>query len=591
MEWQGWFTLATLALVLVTIAREFATPDIAMGAGLLVLGVGGVLPPEDLFLGFANPVVFAIGGLLIVSSGLRESGAVEWVFHHLMGRASSERAGTLRLGPILAFGSAFLNNVTLVALSTPLLREWARRRGLAPSRMLIPMDYATILGSVTTLIGTSTTLVVAALIIDAGLPPMDFFELAPVGVPICLAGLVFLLLVAPRVLPDRRDPVDEVEDSARQYTASMFVEPGSPLVGQSIEEAGLRHLPGLFLVEIDRGGRIVTPVAPDQALEANDRLVFAGVVSTIVDLQRIRGLVPATETDSAPPPGADRRLVEAVISDSSPLVGRSIRDANFRTVYDAAVIAVHRGGERVDGKIGTIVLRPGDTLLLQCAPGFLRVHRNSPGFYLVSEIADGGGNGSDRSVAASAILAAMVLSVITGLLPISLAAPAAAGLMVLTGCLPLRSARASVNWSILIVIGAGLGIASAMESTGAAQSLGTLLVSAAGDSGPVVALAAVYLVTLLTAEFLNHTAAAAIAVPIAIAAAHQLGVDPRGFVMAVAFGASCSFAIPVSYQTHLIVYGPGGYRFTDFMRVGIALDVLCAVIAISLIPLVWPFVR
>ncbi len=589
MEWQGWFTLATLALVLIAIARELTTPDIAMTSGLLALGVGGVLPPGELFAGFANPVLPAIGGLLVVSAGLRESGAVGRVFRRLMGRADAERAGIARLGPVLAVGSAFLNNVTLVALSTPLVREWARLRGLAPSRMLIPMDYATILGSVTTLIGTSTTLVVAALMVESGLRPMDFFELAPVGVPICIAGLLYLRFVAPRLLPDRRDPVDEVEDSARHYTASMMVEPGSPLIGQTIEEAGLRNLPGLFLVEIDRGGRILTPVAPDQTLEANDRLVFAGVVSTIVDLQRIRGLVAVTETDAAPPRGVDRHLVEAVVSDSSPLVGRSVRDANFRTAYDAAVIAVHRNGERVDGKIGTIVLRPGDTLLLQCAPGFLRVHRNSPGFYLVSEVPGTAGNGNEHPLRAALLLAAMVLCVVQGALPIALAAPLTAGGMVLLRCLPLRSARSSVEWPILIVIGAGLGIASAMEHTGAARSLGTVLVTVAGDAGPLATLVAVYLVTLLTAEFLNHTAAAAIGVPIAIAAAGQLGVDPRGFVMAVAFGASCSFAVPVSYQTHLIVYGPGGYRFRDFARAGVLLDAQCALIALLLIPVIWAF--
>ena len=588
MEWQGWFTLATLALVLISIARELLAPDVAMAAGLLCLGIGGVLPPEDLFQGFANPVIAAVGGLLIVSAGLRESGAVEWVFRRLMGQADTENAGIARLSPLLALGSAFLNNVTLVALSTPLLREWARQRGLAASRMLIPMDYATILGSVTTLIGTSTTLVVAAVMVDTGLPSIGFFELAPVGIPICIAGLLYLRFAAPHLLPDRRDPVDAVEASAREYTASMIVEEGSPLVGQSIEEAGLRQLPGLFLVEIDRDGRILTPVAPDQTLHARDRLIFAGVVSTIVDLQRIRGLVPATENDRALPSGGDRRLVEAVISNSSPLIGRSIREANFRTVYDAAVIAVHRNGERVGGKIGEIVLRPGDTLLLQCAPGFLRVHRNSPGFYLVSEFSEANARRSDRAGIAGALLVLMVVSVIADWLPLSLAAPTAAGLMVVTGCLPVRSARASVNWSILIVIGAGLGIAAAMESTGAAQGLGVLLVTMAGDAGPALTLAAVYLVALLTAEFLNHTAAAAIGVPIAIATAQQLGVDPRGFVMAVVFGASCSFAIPVSYQTHLIVYGPGGYRFRDFVRAGLALDLLCAALALLLIPVVWP---
>jgi len=590
MDGYAWLTLAVLAAVLLGIAREVGGPDLWMVAGLLALGLFGVVTPTDAFAGFANPVLPAIGGLLIVSAALRETGLVERLVGPLLVPARSERKAVRRLAPILAAGSAFLNNVTLVALATPLVRDFARRRGLADSRMLIPLDYATILGSVTTLIGTSTTLVVAALIVDAGLQPMHFFELAPVGLPLCVIGLGYLSWIAPRLLPDRRDPAEEVGDERREYTASMIVSDHSPLIDLTVEQAGLRHLPGLFLVEIDRGGRIITPVAPDEGLERGDRLVFAGVVATIVDLQRMPGLVPAGEDDNAAPPHGDRRLVEAVVSTSSPLVGRSIRDANFRTVFDAAVVAVHRNGERIGGKIGMIVLRPGDTLLLQTGPSFLRAHRNSPEFYLVSELAST--TPVERRARASlsgAILAGMVAAVAGGWLPIAFAAPLAAGALVATRCISGASARTAVNWSILVVIGAGLGIAAALEKTGAASAIAGLLVQTAGSFGPLAALAMVYLTALLLAEFLHHTASAAIVVPIALAAAAQLDVDPRGFVMAVAFGASCSFAIPVSYQTHLIVYGPGGYRFRDFVKVGLPLDLLCAVVALLLIPRVWPF--
>lgn len=588
MQAEAWITLAILVLVLIAIAREFAAPDVAMAGGLLALGALGILDAKETFAGFANPVLPAIGGLLMVSAGLRETGALEFVARRVLGSATTEVSGTTRLAPLLAAGSAVLNNVTIVALMTPLVREWARSRGLSTSRLLIPMDYATILGSVTTLIGTSTTLVVAALMLEAGLAPMRFFELAPVGLPICFVGLLYLRFVAPHLLPGRRDPVDEALERPREYTAEMLIEEHSPLVGLGVEEAGLRQLPGLFLVEIDRGGHVLTPVAPDQLLEAGDRLVFAGVVETIVDLAQIPGLTPLTAQDLPAEPIPGRRLAEAVVSDVSPLVGRSIRDASFRSAYDAAVIAVHRGGERVGGKIGEIVLRPGDTLLLQISPGFLRTHGDSPDFFLVSEVP--GARLSDRHGAgiAGAILLAMVMIVASGWRPISLAAPLAGGLLVLAGCLSPRAARGSLNWSVLVVIGCGLGIAAAMEKTGAAAGIAGILVGTAGPWGPLATLAAVYLTTLLIAEFLNHTAAAAIGVPIAIAAAEALGVDARGFVIAVAFAASCSFANPVSYQTHLIVLGPGGYRFSDFARTGVALDSLCAVVALALIPRIWP---
>jgi di/tricarboxylate transporter len=420
------------------------------------------------------------------------------------------------------------------------------------------------------------------------MPEIGFFELAPVGIPITLVGLAYLRWIAPRLLPDRMGPAETLGDQRREYTASMLVEPGCPLDGQSIEEAGLRQLPGLFLVEIDRGGRILTPVGPEEVIQAGDRLVFAGVISTIVELQRIRGLTPVSHEAEPLEAVAGHRLVEAVVSASSPLVDQSIRDSNFRSVYDAAVIAVHRNGARVQGKIGEIVLQVGDTLLLQGAPGFLRAHRDSGDFYLVSELAGTQTPRHERAWLAILILAVMVAVAASGLYPISIAAFIAAGLLIGTRCVSGRVARRSVDWSILIVIGAGLGIATAMEKTGAANFLGGMIAFGAGSLGPWATLILVYVVAVLLAELLHHNAAVAIMFPIAVAAAAQVGADPRPFVMAVALGGCCAFASPVTYQTHLIVYGPGGYRFTDFTRVGLPLDFICAVVALVLIPWIWP---
>jgi di/tricarboxylate transporter len=567
MEWQGWLTLAVVVVALAAMVREIAGPDLVMVAGLFTLAGTGVLSPAETFSGFANPALAAVGALFVVSAALRETGALELVSGRLFGRTQGERSGLARICAPVAALSAFLNNAPIVAMMTPAVSEWAHRRGLAASRFLIPVSYAAILGSINTVIGTSTILTVAALVIEAGMPELGFFELAAVGLPIATVGLLYVVLVAPRYLPDRREPTEILGEKRREYTGSMIVAPDCPLIEQSIEEAGLRHLPGLFLVEIDRGGHILTPVGPDEVIRANDRLVFAGVVSTLVELQRIRGLMPVTEEDIPAAQERAARLVEAVVSLSSPLVNRSIRDANFRTVYDAAVIAVHRNGERVPGKIGEIVLRAGDTLLLQTAPGFIRAHRNSPDFYLTSEIAETVAPRYERAWVAVGVLVAMVLASSLGVLPISIAAFLAAGTLVATRCISGNAARRSVAWSILIVIGAGLGIATAMEKTGAAAAVAGLLTGAAGGLGPVATLALVYLATLVLAELLHHNAAVAIMFPIA---------------------GCCAFASPVAYQTHLIVYGPGGYRFTDFTRVGLPLDVLCGAIAVAVIPRVWP---
>jgi di/tricarboxylate transporter len=401
-------------------------------------------------------------------------------------------------------------------------------------------------------------------------------------------GLLYLLFVAPRLLPSRVDPVAEVGQHRREYTVAMMVEEGCPLIGQDIEQAGLRALPGLFLFEIQRGRNVVTPVGPDEVIAAGDRLVFAGLVETIVDLQRIRGLVPVTEEDQPARADPRHRLIEAVVSRSSPLVNRTIKEANFRTVYDAAVIAVHRNGERVRGKIGEIPLLAGDTLVFQAAPRFLDAHRNSPDFYLVSEVPESQAPRHDRAWFAIAVFVTMVALAATGWLPISIGSFVAGGILVATRCISGAVARKSVHLNVLVVIAAGLGIATAIGKTGAASAIAHVLVAQSLSLDPLVLLAAVYLITMLMSEFLHHAASAALMFPVAMAAAHQAGVDPRAFVVAVALGASCAFASPVTYQTHLLVYGPGGYRFTDFVRVGLPLDILCAVVALVLIPQIWP---
>ena len=588
MDWQGWLTLAVVCITLVAMVREVAGPDLVMMSGLFVLAAAGVLTPTEVFSGFSNPALAAVGMLFIVSAGLRDTGALDATVGRWFGKARSEREGVLRMAPAVASLSAFLNNAPIVAMMTPVVTGWAGRRSLPASRMLIPLSYASILGSVTTVIGTSTVLTVAALVIDAGMPQIGFFELAPVGLVIAAAGLLYLIWVAPSLLPDRQGASENLGDRWREYTAAMMVTSDCPLIGQSVEQAGLRQLPGLFLVEIEWRGHALSPIGPEELILDGDRLVFAGVVSTIVELQRIRGLLPVTGEETPSAAQAAAHLIEVVVSSSSPLVARSIREANFRTVYDAAVIAVHRNGERVPGKLGSIVLEAGDALLLQAAPGFLRAHRHSPDFYLVSEVQGAEAPRHERAWVSVAILATMVVTAATGLLPIAVAAFGAVGALLFTGCIDGRSARQSVQWPILVVIGAGLGIALAMHKTGAAAYVAGGIVSVAGPLGALATLAAIYMVTLLMAELLHHNAAVALMFPIAVAAAQQVGANVRPFVIAVAIGGCCAFASPVAYQTHLIVYAPGGYRFMDFVRVGLPLDLLSAAIAIVGIPIVWP---
>jgi di/tricarboxylate transporter len=424
------------------------------------------------------------------------------------------------------------------------------------------------------------------------MPLMGMFTLTPVGVPCAIAGLVFVVFASRWLLPARKTFRAEVAD-ARQYTVEMQVMPGSQVEGLTIERAGLRHLPGAYLSAIERDGETLVAVGPDQVLRADDRLVFVGIVDSVVDLQRIRGLVPATDqVYKLTASHIDRLLVEAVVSETNPLVGRTIREGRFRTRYDAAVIAVYRNGERIAGKIGDILLKTGDTLLLQAASGFASRFRNSPDFLLVSDVQESRPVRHDRAWVAVAIMVGMiVLASFESTTGISVfhAALLAAVLMGVTRCLSASQARRSIDLAVIVAIVAALVIGQAVEKSGLAASWAGALIQLARGYGAWPVLAAVYFLTLVFTELVTNNAAAALAFPIAHAAATSLDVSFMPFAVTIAIAASAGFATPLGYQTHLMVYGAGGYRFGDFSRMGVPLDIMCGIVTVTLAPIVYPF--
>jgi di/tricarboxylate transporter len=476
-----------------------------------------------------------------------------------------------------------------VAMLIPAVNEWAKRWNLSVSKLMIPLSYAAILGGTCTLIGTSTNLIVNGLVLkESSLAGLKMFDIAWVGLPAALIGISYVLLMSRRLIPDRKPALAQFEDP-RNYTVEMLVESGSPLVGRTIEEAGLRQLPNMFLAEIDREGRIHPAVPPQEELQANDRLVFVGVVESVVDLQRIRGLTPATnQVFKLDAPRTKRQLIEAVVSNSCPLVGMTIRDGQFRKVYNAVVIAVARNGERIRKKIGDIILRPGDTLLLETTPGFFEKQRNSRDFFLVSPIGDSTPPRHDRILIAFLILFGMVAAVTVGWLSMLQAAMVAAGLMIVTRCCTSKDARNDVDFQLLLVIAASFGLGKALETTGAAGTIAHTLATFAA-SNPWIALALIYGMTMFFTELVTNNAAAVLMFPISMAAANDLEVNPMPFVIAIMMAASASFSTPIGYQTNLMVYGPGGYRFTDYLRVGLPLNCLMWITTVLLAPLVWPF--
>jgi len=601
MGWEAWFTLATVACMIFALAKNVAGPDAIMMAALTVLMTVGAIAgstqlpaPHKIIEGFGNEGLVTVAVLFVIAAGLSQTGAMSMLTDPLLGRPKSTLGAQIRLMFPVAGLSAFLNNTTIVAMFMPVVTDWCKKTGLSPSKLFIPLSYAAILGGTCTLIGTSTNIVVFGMVRDAvqrgelGPTNIGLFTISIVAVPVAILGLIYILIASPKLLPDRHTSRAD-ESEARRYTVEMLVEQNSPIDGKTIEQAGLRHLRGVFLAEIDRGGEALVAVGPETVLRGKDRLIFFGVVESVVDLQRIRGLIPATDqVFKLDDPRHNRCLVEAVISTQCPLVGKTIREGRFRTVYNAAVIAVHRGGEHiVNQKIGDIKVHAGDTLLIETHPRFVETYRNTHDFLLVSAVADSQPLRHDRAIFALAILGAMVLCVTTGWLTMLNGALLAAGAMVLVRCCTATEARKSIDWRLLMVIGAALGVGSALKTSGAATGIAEWFISIAGGR-PWVVIAAVYLITAIFTEMITNNAAAALVFPVAQMAAKQLDADFTPFAIVIMIAASASFATPIGYQTNLMVYNAGGYRFTDYLRIGLPLDLLVMVSTIAIATLVWP---
>ncbi|NJL84792.1 MAG: SLC13 family permease [Leptolyngbyaceae cyanobacterium SM1_1_3] len=589
LGWQGGLAIAVVVITFVANATTSLPADIIFLGGAAVLFLSGILDEEAALAGFSNSGMITVAVLYMVVVGPQQTGALAWVSQRVLGLPKGERAALWRLMvPVMGL-SAFLNNTPVVAMFIPVVSDWCRKLRISPSKLMIPLSYAAIFGGICTLIGTSTNLVVNGLLISStDLPSMGLLDIAWVGLPCAIAGFVFLTLTQRWLLPNRQSGFNAVDDS-RQYTVEMVVAQNSPLAGKTVEQAGLRHLPELYLAEIVRGEQLLPAVSPKEILREHDQLIFVGAVDSIVDLQRLRGLQPATDQSfKLEVPRTERCLIEAVVSNTCPIVGKTIREGQFRTQYNAVVLAVARSGERLQGKLGDVRLQPGDVLLLEAHPNFLEQRRVSRDFYLVNGVPDSEPLRHEKAALAVSILVVMVLLAAFGWLSMLKAAVLAAIAMLVTGCCSPAQALRNIEWSVLLVIGAALAMGQALDATGAAEAIANSFISLAGDNA-WVSLVLVYGITTLLTEVITNNAAAALVFPIALSLSQTLGVSFMPFVIAIMVAASASFSTPIGYQTNLMVYGPGGYKFTDFMRIGIPLNLLFWVITVTLTPLIYPF--
>ncbi len=609
-----YFTLAVLVGILVLLALDITGPDAVFGGALIVLLFGGVVSPEEALAGFSNKGMITVGLLFIVSRAVENTGVFQLLADRFLGDGGATvgaggAAGTAGAGGVRRAGagavlkmmapvttlSAFLNNIPIVTIFTPVVKRWTASQRLPVGKFLIPLSYAAIFGGVCTLIGTSTNLVVHGLMLENGLEGFRFFELARAGVPIGLFGYAYLAVVGRLLLPERYDELAKMTEQPREYFIEMLVPSGSSLIGKTVDQARLRRLQSVYLTDIEREGDHLGPVTPDRRLAAGDRLFFAGRTDGVADLVTTAGLEPVDQQTLAVDTAEIRRhLVEVVVSGNCAAVGRTIRDSNFRSLYDAAVVAVSRNGERLNARLGDVELHEGDTLVLLAKSNFARRYRFSREFLLVSTLDRIAPEAKGRGAFALAVVAVMVVLAATGrLLPtiggnrvdMFYAAAAAAALLILGRTIRPGQAREAVRWDVLVTIGAAFGVSRALLNSGAAELVGHGLVQLMAPFGPVGALAAVFLATVLFTELITNNAAAALMFPIAFVTASSLGVEPTPFFVAIAIAASASFATPIGYQTNLIVQGPGGYRFRDFLRVGLPMDAIAAVVGVTAIAL------
>lgn len=573
------------ASALAVLAFSRAAPDFVFLTALVVLMLLGVMPLETALGGFANEGLITVGAMYVVAAGLRETGAVRWLSSRLLGRPSSVRAAQVRMMAPVTFISALLNNTPVVAVMIPTVSEWARKQGISVSHLLMPLSHAAVLGGTITLIGTSTNLVVHGLLRQQAGEGLGIFAITPVGLPTAIVGVVFIAVVAKWLIPERLPVAQKVAD-AREYSVEMTVVEGGPLDGKTVAEAGLDALGEVTLFEVDRQGAR-EQASPAMTLEAGDRLLFLGVVDAVVDLQKTPGLAPADgQVFKLSGPRTDRILVEAVVSDSGPMVGRTIREGRFRSLYGAVVVAVARNGRRLRQRVGDVVLRPGDTLLLEADPAFVETHRNVRDFYLVSPVPDSSPPRYERMGASALVLAGLMFVATTGLLPIVVAGLLAAVTMVVLRCVSTDAARQAIDWPVLITIGAAIGIGRALEVTGVTTMLANQL-SHLGANDLHLSVLLLYLVTVVVTELVTNNAAAALMFPVALSMANAMDISVVPFAVTIMMAASNSFITPIGYQTNLMVYGPGGYRFSDFVRIGVPLTALTCAMTVLLVPLIW----
>ncbi len=563
--------IVVIAAMFAALVSRRVSPAVGVVGGLMALFLVGVVDAEQALQGFSNPAPVTIACMYVVAGAIDRTGALNPIVRSLTGTRSAA-AGLVRVIAVSAGISTVVANTPVVAMLINPLVSWSGRQRQSPSKALIPLSYATLFGGMVTLIGTSTNLVGSGVVASLGGEPFSIVEPAKLGLPIACIGLLMVILLGPRVLPDRGGAVDA--NVERPFTVNLLVERNGPLDGATIHSGGLRNLPGVFLVGVERRGELTAPVHPEHLLRGGDQLTFAGQVDQVVELERTPGLEVDGHKHLMALEDGEHAWFEAVIGASSALVGSTIKAAGFRGRYQAAVVALHRSGEPVEGRLGDVRLQVGDSLLLVADSQFRARWKNRSDFLLIASRSEAPPTASKRAPIALLIMVMVAVLPLVGVADVLRSAVLGAAATVVFGLLSPRQARDSVDLSVVVLIAAAIGVGAAAESTGVAGSIADLLISALGWGGAWGIALAVVLASVALTELVTNAAAVAIVVPIAVQVANDSGNDPRLFALGATLAASASFLTPIGYQTNTMVYGPGRYRFTDYLRLGVPLTAM-----------------
>jgi di/tricarboxylate transporter len=577
-----------LIFIIISLYTEWIGPAFTFLIGVMVLGLFHILTPREILSGLANEQIAVIILLLLLGNMMRKSDLIDRLFDRVFRNTTSYRGFLSRMTFLVAAFSAFMNNTPLVAIMMPYAHSWGKRHKIKPSKLLIPLSYATILGGCATLIGTSTNLIVNGMVTDQllipGLKPLELFDFTAAGLPMIIIGSIYLIFFSNRLLPDREDVISDFSMRSREYLVEAQIRSKSPIIGKSIEEAKLRNLPGLFLVEVSRSGVSLPAVSPHMVLLEGDVLTFAGDTETIADMINANNGLTLTEV------GMYRRkkhteVIEVVISYNSSMVNKTVKEANFRAKFDGAILAIHRNGERIPGKIGNVRLRAGDVLLVLVGEDFMPRATDTQEFYLLSHIKEFRKLKWWQNLTLFGGAALAITASALGFISLFMALMILVILILLIGISSPKDLPKNIDYTLAIIIVLSLALGTAMIKTGMADMIAKFIVSIFIPLGAVGLLAGIFMITNILASYITTKAAAAIIFPISVTAALQMGLPTIPFILIVAFGSAANFITPIGYQTNLMVYGPGGYKFRDYMKIGLPITIIYMVVCVAVLSL------